>query len=98
MLRFEKVATPMTVVAVTVPFNVAPGVPVKAVIDSSMFVTSLRTVLPTPSCTATLTAGVITALAAVVVGCTMNTSTVGVLIRKLALVAPVRPLDDAPSV
>src|SRR5438034_9777864 len=72
MLRFGKVATPLTAATVVVPARVplAGLVPIATV----MLVVAVVTVLPWASWTATCTAGVIAAPAAAVLGCTVKTS------------------------
>src|SRR2546422_122660 len=72
MLRLEKVATPLTAATVVVPERVplAGLVPIATV----MLVVAVITVLPWASWTATCTAGVIAAPAAVLLGCTVKTS------------------------
>src|SRR5438034_9162063 len=72
MLRSEKVATPLTAATVVVPERVplAGLVPIATV----MLVVAVVTVLPWASWTATCTAGVIAAPAAVLLGCTVKTS------------------------
>src|SRR6266852_3618910 len=74
MLNVEKVATPPTAAAVVVPPSVAPGVPVPAAIATVTVPTKVGTRLPKASWALTCTAGVIVA-AGVVVGCTVNAST-----------------------
>src|SRR2546421_7871 len=72
MLRLEKVATPLTAATVVVPARVplAGLVPIASV----MLVVAVVTVLPWASWTATCTAGVIAAPAAVLLGCTVKAS------------------------
>src|SRR5436190_47284 len=74
MLRFAKVATPLTAATVVVPARVplAGLVPIATV----MLVVALVTVLPWASWTATCTAGVIAAPAAALLGCTVKASCV----------------------
>src|SRR2546425_1023248 len=98
MLRFAKVATPLTAATVVVPARVplAGLVPIATV----MLVVAVVTVLPWASWTATCTVGVIAAPAAVLLGCTVKTSFAAaptVMLNAL-LVAPVRPVADAVSV
>src|SRR5881396_1896294 len=98
MLRFAKVATPLTAATVVVPARVplAGLVPIATV----MLVVAVVTVLPWASWTATCTAGVIAAPAAAVLGCTVKTSFAAAPTPMLnaPLVAPVRPVADAISV
>src|SRR6058998_3272603 len=98
MLRFAKVATPLTAATVFVPARVplAGLVPIATV----MLVVAVVTVLPWASCTVTCTAGVIAAPAAVLLGCTVKTSFAAAptLMLNALLVAPVRPVADAVSV
>src|SRR2546428_11614497 len=72
MLRLLKVAPPVTAATVVVPERVplAGLVP----IASMMLVVAVVTVLPWASWTATCTAGVIAAPAAVLLGCTVKTT------------------------
>src|SRR2546426_482997 len=100
MLRFAKVATPLTAATVVVPARVplAGLVPIATV----MLVVAVVTVLPWASWTATCTAGVIAAPAAVLLGCTVKTPfaaapTLALTLNAL-LVTPVRPVADAVSV
>src|SRR5437764_10682203 len=100
MLRFAKVATPLTAVPVVVPARVplAGLVPMATV----MLVVAVVTVLPWASWTVTCTAGVIAAPAAVLLGCAVKASfaagpTVELMVKAL-LVAPVRPVAAAVSV
>src|SRR2546429_42582 len=76
MLRFAKVATPLTAATVVVPERVplAGLVP----IATEMLVVAVVTVLPWASWTATCTAGVFTAPAPALLGCTVKTSFVAV--------------------
>src|SRR2546425_17686 len=98
MLRFAKVATPLTAATVVVPERVplAGLVPIATV----MLVVAVVTVLPWASWTATCTAGVIAAPAAVLLGCTVKTSLAAAptLMLNALLVAPVRPVAVAVSV
>src|SRR5207247_9927302 len=98
MLRFAKLATPLTAATVVVPARVplAGLVPIATV----MLVVALVTVLPWASWTATCTAGVIAAPATASLGCTVNTSFVAApaLMLNALLVAPVRPVADAVTV
>src|SRR5207245_2521989 len=70
MLRFAKVATPLTAATVVVPERVplAGLVPISIV----MLVVAVATVLPWASWTATCTAGVIAAPATALLGCTVK--------------------------
>src|SRR5213082_2904722 len=72
MLRFAKVATPLTAATVVVPARVplAGLVPMATV----MLGVAVVTVLPWASWTATCTAGAIAAPAAALLGCTVKTS------------------------
>src|SRR5438046_2716130 len=72
MLRFAKLATPLTAATVLVPARVplAGLVPIANV----MLVVAVVTVLPWASCTTTCTAGAIPAPAAALLGCTMKAS------------------------
>src|SRR5437773_2351814 len=56
MLRFEKVAIPLTALTVVVPLNVADGDPGPSAIVTALLAPA--TTLPLASCTATVTAGV----------------------------------------
>src|SRR5438309_12078886 len=89
MLRFAKVATPLTAATVGVPARVplAGLVPIATV----MLVLAVVTALPWASWTATCTAGVIAAPATALLGCTVKTSFVAVptTIFDALLVAPV---------
>src|SRR5437016_4643898 len=98
MLRLEKVATPLTAATVVVPARVplAGLVPIASV----MLVVAVVTVLPWASWTATCTAGVIAAPAAVLLGCTVKASYAGApapMVNAL-LVAVVRPVAVAVNV
>src|SRR5436189_144145 len=97
MLRFGKVATPLTAATVVVPERVplAGLVPIATV----MLVVAVVTVLPWASWTATCTAGVIAAPAAALLGCTVKASFAAAptLMLNAVLVAPVRPVADAAS-
>src|SRR6266852_3913950 len=74
MLRLEKVATPETAATVALPESVPPpGFVPSATVTVPVKVGS---VLPKPSSAVTCTAGVMDALAAVLLGCTVNTSCV----------------------
>src|SRR5437763_16932757 len=98
MLRFAKLATPLTAATVVVPARVplAGLVPIASV----MLVVAVVTVLPWASWTATCIAGVIAAPAAAVLGCTVKTSFAAApaLMLNALLAAPVRPLPEADSV
>src|SRR3989442_769229 len=98
MLRFAKVATPLTAAAggVGAGGRLAGLLP----LDTVMLVVAVVTVLPWASWTATCTAGVIAAPAAALLGCTMKASFAAgpaVMLNTL-LVAPVRLVADAVSV
>src|SRR5213596_4193715 len=98
MLRFGKVATPLTAATVVVPARVplAGLVPIATV----MLVVAVITVLPWASWTATCIAGVIAPPAAALLGCTVKRSFAAAPTPMLnaLLVAPVRPVADAISV
>src|SRR5213594_4104964 len=98
MLRFAKVATPLTAATVVVPERIplAGLVPIATV----MLVVAVVTVLPWASWTATCTAGVFAAPAAALLGCTMKASFAGAPAPTLnaLLVALVKPVADAVSV
>src|SRR5437667_92709 len=98
MLRFAKVATPLTAATVGVPARVplAGLLPIATLIPLTTVVRSL----PWASWTATCTAGVIAAPAAVLLGCTVKASFAAAptLMLNALLVAPVRPVADAVSV
>src|SRR5437879_12499123 len=72
MLRFAKVATPLTAATVVVPARtpLAGLVPIATV----MLVLAVVTLLPWASWTATCTPGVIAAPAAALLGCTVKTT------------------------
>src|SRR5437763_14215420 len=90
MLRVENVATPATAATVVVPARAPPPgfVPIAAV----TLPLNPVAVLPCASWTVTCTAGVIVAPAAVLLGCTLNTSCVAapVVMVNGADVAPLR--------
>src|SRR5947209_5913581 len=90
--------SPLTAATVVVPARVplAGLVPIATV----MLVVAVVTVLPWASWTATCTAGVIAAPAAVLLGCTVKASFAAAptLMLNTLLVAPVRPVADAVSV
>src|SRR3989442_933372 len=98
MLRFEKVATPLTAATVVVPERIplAGLVPIATV----MLVVAVVTVLPWASWTATCTAGVIAAPAAGLGGWRGKTrfAAAPTTMLNALLVAPVRPVADAVSV
>src|SRR5205823_2173639 len=98
MLRFAKVATPLTAATVLVPARVplAGLVPIATV----MLVVAVVTVLPWASWTVTCTAGVIAAPATAVLGWTVKTSFAAAPAPMLnaLLVAPVRPVAAAVNV
>src|SRR5207245_6381256 len=90
MLNVAKVATPPTAAAAVVPASVAPGVPVPAAIATVTVPTKIGARLPKVSCALTCTAGVIVAPAPVVVGCTVNASTLaaaGVMLNAVLVTA-----------
>src|SRR5213596_2456628 len=98
MDKLLKDATPPTASTVVAPLRVPPAglVPVARVTE----VVVLVTVFPSPSWTATVTAGLIDVPAAVLVGCWMNASLLaapGVMLKG-ALLAVVRALAVALSV
>src|SRR5438874_1408329 len=100
MLRFAKVATPLTAATVVVPERVplAGLVPIATV----MLVVAVVTALPWASWTATCIAGVIAAPAAIGrASCRERGFAAGATVRVMLnalLVAPVRPVADAVSV
>src|SRR5437764_286047 len=98
MLRFAKVATPLTAATVVVPARVplAGLVPIASV----MLVGAVVTVLPWPSWTAICIAGVFVAPAAVSLGCSVKTSFAAdaTIMLNALLVALVRPVAVAVSV
>src|SRR5437870_6061504 len=95
MLRFAKLAAPLTAATVGVPARVPlPGlVPIASV----MLVVAVVTVLPWASWIVTRTAGVFAAPAAALLGCTVKASFAAAptLMLNALLVAPVRPVADA---
>src|SRR5437016_3964443 len=98
MLRFAKVATPLTAATVGVPARVplAGLVPIASV----MLVVAVVTVLPWASWIATCTAGVIAAPAAPRLGCTVTTTFAAdpTPMLNALLVALVRPVAAAVNV
>src|SRR2546422_11346203 len=72
MLSDAKVATPAAAVTVVVPFSVPPP-GLLAIVSVTLPVNPVAT-LPNASRAVTSTAGVMVAAAAVLVGCTVNTS------------------------
>src|SRR5207249_4631018 len=100
MLRFAKVATPLTAATVVVPERVplAGLVPIATV----MLVVAVVTALPWASWTATCTAGVIAAPATALLGGTAKTSFAAVPTLRLMLHVPFttlfRSVADAVSV
>src|SRR6266571_408108 len=92
MVSPENVATPATAATIFVPAKVPVlgFVPIATV----TFPVNPVAVLPLPSCAVTCTAGVIAAPAAVVLGCTENTSCVAVpaVMLNAALVALPAPI------
>src|ERR1700722_6053464 len=98
MLKFEKVATPLTALTVAVPLRVPlPGLlPIAMVTE----LVAVVTVLPFASSTLTVIAGAIVPPVAVLDGCTPNTSLVaapGVMLNA-ELAAPVIPALEAARV
>src|SRR5438477_282257 len=98
MLRFAKVATPLTAATVVVPARVplAALVPIASV----MLVVAVITVLPWASWTATCTAGVFAAPATALLGCTVKKRFAAdpAVMLNAVLVALVRPVAVAVSV
>src|SRR5204863_7825971 len=98
MLRFAKLATPLTAATVVVPARVplAELLP----IASEMLVVAVVTVLPWASWTATCIAGVIAAPAAALLGCTVKTTFAPApeIMLNALLVALVRPVAAAVNV
>src|SRR5213082_3033137 len=97
-LKVENVATPLAAATVLVPARVplAGLVP----IATEMLVVAVVTVLPWASSTATRTAGVFTAPAPALLGCTVKTSFAAdpAIMLNALLVALVRPVAVAVSV
>src|SRR3989440_10354678 len=93
MLSPEKLATPATAATVLVPGKVPRlgFVPIASV----MFPVNPVAVLPLPSWAVTSTAGVIAAPAVAVLGCTLNTSCVGVPAVRVGDVLGWRPAPHA---
>src|ERR1035437_6719349 len=98
MLRLEKVATPFTGVAVSVPASV-PLAGLLLIAMDTAFV-AVVTMLPEPSSMVTATAGVMDTPAPTFEGCTVNTNFVAVpaVTLNAELVALVRPVAVAASV
>src|SRR2546427_587892 len=98
MLRFAKVATPLTAATVVVPARVplAGLVPIATV----MLVVAVVTVLAWPSGGADCRAGGMPAPSNELLGCTVKASFAAAptLMLNTLLVAPVRPVADAVSV
>src|SRR5437870_5223796 len=98
MLRFAKVATPLTAATVGVPARVplAGLVPIATVMLVVAVVTVLRSAERRVGCAS----GVIAAPAAALLGCTVKASFAAAptLMLNALLVAPVRPVADAVSV
>src|SRR5919108_3953754 len=96
MLKVENLATPATAATVFVPDRV----PVLGLVPSATVMLPVKpvAVFPCASWVVTCTAGVIAAPAAVLVGCTLNTSCVAVpaVMLKAALAAVAKPLALAP--
>src|SRR5688572_31691896 len=98
MHSLEHAATPLTADTVVVPDSVPP--PGLVPIATVMLAVELVTVFPNVSCTATCTAGLITAPAVAFVGCTVKASleaAAGVMLNADE-VAPVRAAEVALSV
>jgi hypothetical protein len=95
ILRVLKVATPATAATVAVPERVPPAgfVPIARVTLPVKLVTRL----PSPSRALTCTPGVITAPAAVTLGCTVNTRVLGAptVMSNGVLEVPASPLAAA---
>jgi len=92
------VATPFTAATVVVPESVPP--PVLVPIATVTFPPNPVTVLPSPSCTVTVTAGVIVAPAVTLVGCPVKTrrfAAAGSMLN-VELLAPVSPVALVVSV
>src|SRR3990172_10279104 len=91
MLRWEKAATPATAATVVVP----DSVPTLGFVPIAMVTSPVNPVarLPSASRALTATAGVIVALATVVLGCTLKTSWLAgaVATSKLLLFSPLSP-------
>src|ERR1700722_4037295 len=98
MLKFEKVAMPLTALTVAVPPSVLlPGLlPIEIVTG----LVAVVTVLPPASWMVTVTAGVIDVPAAVVEGCTLKASlvTAPAVTLNVVLVAPANAALQAASV
>ena len=98
MLRFEKVATPLTAATVAVPERV----PLLGLVPMAtvMLVVALVTVFPCASWIATWIAGLIAAPAVTFAGWTVSVSLLAapVVTLNVLLVAPVRPVAAAVSV
>src|SRR3954469_10369918 len=95
MDRLENVATPLTAATVVVPDSVPP--PGLVPIATVTLAVELVTVLPNVSCTATCTAGLIAAPAAVFPGCTVKATfeaAAGLMVNAVEL-APVSAPDAA---
>jgi hypothetical protein len=98
MLKVEKVATPFTAAKLVVPASVPP----LGLVPSTTITVPVKpvAVFPEASCALTCTAGVITAPAVALVGCTVNASWVAApaVMLKGALVALLSPVAAAASV
>src|SRR4029077_3990602 len=95
MLSVENVAPPLTAATLAVPDRVPPpGFAPMAMVTVPVNVVA---VFPAASCAATFTGGAMLAPAVASLGCTVNTSCVGVTggMLKRPLVTPVRPVDVA---
>src|SRR5690242_20756863 len=95
MLSVENVATPLTAATLVVPERVPPpGFVPMATVTVPVNVVA---VCPAASCAATFTGGAMLAPAAASLGCTVNTSCVGVTVvmLKRPLVTVGRPVDEA---
>src|SRR5438094_10517829 len=91
MLRFANVATPFTAATLVVPESVPPpGFAPSATVTVPV---NPVAVFPCASCAVTCTAGVIAVPAAVLLGCTLNTSCLPVpaVTLNAALGAPLTP-------
>src|SRR5512143_2676450 len=97
MLKSLYVATPATAVTVLVPDRI----PLLGLVPMAMVTLPVKlvAVFPATSCAATFTAGVMVAVASVLVGCTVNTRFAAgpAVMLKAALVSGVRPLAVAAS-
>src|SRR5207245_10611032 len=90
MLSVAKLATPLTVATFVAHESVAPLAPVPAATSTLTVPTKVGTRFPKASCALTCTGGVIVAAAGVVVGCTVNASTLaaaGVMLNAVLVTA-----------